>query len=522
MESVRQPTPADSPPVDSAVIEGRERAGRRWHTPPVGSPVRLRLDLQRRARYNLRRHVQRSGTRFAVLVFADVGSFAVTRALIRAIRDAEVVGSSIARVAATITPAGILNGWQYASALLVSLILLGCYRAGDRRRDPRRLFLAAALATGLPLWMSIWIRGPSVVAVEYAITTILVWAGVFAERSLVDRIVQWVRPAEDSAARTLFVGTAADCAQVSAMPAFQSQADYRSVGFVDIHVPPAPQARGHFVELARVIHESGAEAVVVCGQLSAGQLVDVTSAAHAAECQLLTLPCAVGVPGVEPSIVWRRGQALMQLTAPTLKGWQLALKRAMDIVCAVFGLLFVAPLMFVVAVAIKVGSPGPVFFAHDRLGLNGRRFKCFKFRSMRPDADSVLRSNLELWRKYVTNNYKLCSAEDPRLTRVGRFLRRTSIDELPQLINVLRGEMSFVGPRPIVPEELEQYGHGAAVFLSLKPGITGAWQVNGRSHMGYPERVDCELEYVRRWTLGLDLWIILRTAPALLTRRGAY
>ena len=522
MESAPKPTPVESPPVEGAVIEGRERTGGRWHTPPVGSPVRLRLDLQRRAPDNLRRHVVRGAQRFIVLVLADIGSFAVMRLLIRAVRDDYVVGSWVASLAQAVTPAGILNGWQFASALFVSLVLLGCYRAGDRRRDPRRLFLAAALATALPLWMSIWIRGPSIVLVEYAVTTILVWGGVLVERLVVDRIVARVRPPEESAARTLFVGAVSECAAVAAMPAFWPPTEFRRVGIVDVELPIASGALGHLVEIGRVIHESRADTVVVCGNLAEGQLNDLLGVALASGCRVLKLPRGVGVPGVQPEIVWRRGQPLLELTAPSLRGWQLALKRTMDIVCASVGLLVAAPVMLVVAVAIKLDSSGAVLFGHDRLGLNGRRFRCYKFRSMRRDADAILRSDLTLWRKYVANSYKLCPHEDPRLTRVGQFLRKTSMDELPQLLNVLKGDMSLVGPRPIVHEELERYGHGAAIFLSLKPGITGAWQVNGRSSVGYPDRADIELQYVRNWSLAGDLRILFRTIPAVLARRGAH
>jgi lipopolysaccharide/colanic/teichoic acid biosynthesis glycosyltransferase len=173
-------------------------------------------------------------------------------------------------------------------------------------------------------------------------------------------------------------------------------------------------------------------------------------------------------------------------------------------------------------VAVKLDSRGPGLFSHRRLGLNGMGFPCLKFRSMHADADERLRADGPLYREYAANDFKLPAERDPRLTRVGRFLRRTSLDELPQLLNVLRGDMSLVGPRPIVPEELEKYGHGAALFLSLKPGITGAWAVNGRSEVAYPDRADLELEYVRAWSLLGDVGILLRTVPAVLLRRGAH
>jgi lipopolysaccharide/colanic/teichoic acid biosynthesis glycosyltransferase len=141
---------------------------------------------------------------------------------------------------------------------------------------------------------------------------------------------------------------------------------------------------------------------------------------------------------------------------------------------------------------------------------------------MYTDAEQRLRSHPQLYRTYVENDYKLPEEVDTRITRIGRFLRRTSLDELPQLWNVLKGEMSLVGPRPIVPDEIRHYNGEASLLLTLKPGITGAWQVSGRSTLQYPERATVELEYVEQWSLLSDLWILLRTIPAVLTRRGAH
>jgi lipopolysaccharide/colanic/teichoic acid biosynthesis glycosyltransferase len=230
----------------------------------------------------------------------------------------------------------------------------------------------------------------------------------------------------------------------------------------------------------------------------------------------------VDVAGVHPTTVWRSGQLLVELTRPALKGRQLFAKRVVDLTGSAIGLILLAPLFAVIWAAIRLESRGPTVFGHPRLGLNGQVFRCLKFRSMHADAEARLRSDPALYFEYVRNNYKLSERQDARLTGVGRLLRKTSLDELPQLINVFRGQMSLVGPRPIVPEELNQYGHGAAVFLSLKPGMTGAWAANGRSQVNYPDRADMELDYVRNWSLGLDLWILLRTFPAVVARRGAH
>jgi len=254
-------------------------------------------------------------------------------------------------------------------------------------------------------------------------------------------------------------------------------------------------------------------------QDGATKMVDT---ALAGGCQVLSVPRSIQIAGVHPTTVWRGGQALVELTRPTLKGWQLLLKRLVDLIGASAGLLFLSPLFGLVALAVKVESRGPVSFGHRRVGLNGRTFTCYKFRSMHSDAEERLQADPALHAEYVANAYKLPEGRDPRLTAVGRFLRKTSLDELPQLVNVLNGEMSLVGPRPIVPMELDQYGHGAPVFLSIKPGMTGAWQINGRSRVSYPDRADIELDYVRTWSLIRDLWILCKTLPVVLGRRGAH
>jgi exopolysaccharide biosynthesis polyprenyl glycosylphosphotransferase len=517
------PHTSEAPTASAGVVtpEPAVTRGRRWLTPPPGSRARLQLDLQRRAQYNLRRHVLRAAFRFAVLVLADIGSFGVMRALIRAVRDEAVLGGWIAQRLSEALPAGILNGWQYAAALFVALLVLGCYGAGDRRRDAHRLFAASALATALPLWMTIWTRGLDVVLLQYAVTTSLVWLGLLSERWTVDRVVDWVRPPERTAARTLFVGRAEDCAAVAGTPAFRDPREFASVGFVDLRVPPSPESRGHLVELARVLHESRAETVVVCGQPSDMQLEDVARAALATGCQLLELPRGVDIAGVEPGIVWRRGQPLVTLTAPTLKGWQLVVKRAVDLVGAVIGLAVAAPIMGIVAIAVRLDSPGPVLFRQERLGQGGRRFKITKFRTMVLDAD---RKQGELRSRSLYHDGRLFKVpDDPRITAVGRWLRRSSLDELPQLVNVLLGEMSLVGPRPPLPSEVELYEAHHYARFDVKPGITGPWQVGGRNDIvDFEEVVRMETAYIRGWSLWADVAILLSTIPAVFRMRGAH
>jgi lipopolysaccharide/colanic/teichoic acid biosynthesis glycosyltransferase len=199
-------------------------------------------------------------------------------------------------------------------------------------------------------------------------------------------------------------------------------------------------------------------------------------------------------------------------------------KRAFDVVLALLLLALTSPLLLLLAGAARLDG-GPALYAHHRVGRGGRAFRCLKFRTMVPGADRILAEHLArdpAARAEWEATRKL--RRDPRITRVGRLLRSTSLDEMPQIVNVLRGEMSFVGPRPVVPDELdEHYGLiGRGAYLSVRPGITGLWQVSGRSDTGYEERVALDIAYVRRPSFRQDLVILLRTVGAVLRRQGAY
>ena len=445
------------------------------------------------------------------------------RGLLRALRDQAVMGASISEALQTVVPRGLLSGWQYAAALFVGLAVTGNYGAGDRRRSSGRLLAGTALATALPLWMTIWTLGFEVVALKFAIVTVLVWTGLLIERRIVDRFVSLKPNAEQDASPTIFVGSALDCRTAMRHPPFDHSREFQAVGFIDTGSVPDPEALGSIDLFGTLLAQHHAETIVLCGRLQDEQLAAVVELGLAAGCHVVSLARSLELTGATPTVVRRQGQLFVELVRPSLKGWQLTLKRLVDILGASLGLLLLSPVFLLVAIAVRLESPGPVFFRQRRLGRNGLMFRCIKFRSMHKDAEERLKSDLRLYAEYKANSYKLPEETDPRLTRVGRFLRKTSLDEIPQLINVLKGEMSLVGPRPIVPAELAQYEQdGAAIFLSIKPGMTGAWQVSGRSAVGYPDRADMELEYIRNWSLAGDTGILLRTFPAVLARRGAH
>jgi lipopolysaccharide/colanic/teichoic acid biosynthesis glycosyltransferase len=195
------------------------------------------------------------------------------------------------------------------------------------------------------------------------------------------------------------------------------------------------------------------------------------------------------------------------------------LKATLDYVGALCGLVILSPLLLAAALIVRMDSPGPVIYRRRVLGRGGRPFDAFKIRTMVANADEVLASDHRL-REAFTRDQKLRA--DPRVTRVGHLLRRASVDELLQLVNVLRGEMSLVGPRMIAPEEADRYGEWQSILLTVKPGITGPWQVSGRSDIAYEERVRLSIHYIRNYSIWRDLQIMLRTILVILNGKGAY
>jgi exopolysaccharide biosynthesis polyprenyl glycosylphosphotransferase len=210
---------------------------------------------------------------------------------------------------------------------------------------------------------------------------------------------------------------------------------------------------------------------------------------------------------------------LVYVNKVRLTGSDTLMKTLLDYVLAILSLIVLSPLLICLAVAVKLSSSGPVLHKRRVMGLNGKQFDALKFRTMNLDGDKVLERHPEL-REELARTHKL--KNDPRITRVGAFLRKFSLDELPQLINVLRHEMSLVGPRMISPEEVAMYKQFDMNLLTVLPGITGLWQVSGRSDISYDERVRLDMYYIRNWTIWLDLQLLIQTLPAVLMSRGAY
>jgi exopolysaccharide biosynthesis polyprenyl glycosylphosphotransferase len=273
--------------------------------------------------------------------------------------------------------------------------------------------------------------------------------------------------------------------------------------------------------ILEAVDELGVHVVAVVSHpdLSGHALRRLAWALEERDVELVVSPGIVEVAGPRLSIRPVAGLSLLHLERPAISGGRRVLKNAFDLCAGGLLLLVLAPFLAAVAVAVKLSSPGPVLFRQTRVGVDGRDFTMFKFRSMVPDAE---RRRADLVDLSDGNDMLFKMRNDPRVTRVGAVLRRFSLDELPQLFNVVRGDMSLVGPRPPLPEEVAGYSDDAARRLRVRPGLTGLWQVSGRSDLSWEESLLLDLRYVDNWSLVLDLAILWRTGRAVLRGAGAY
>lgn len=306
---------------------------------------------------------------------------------------------------------------------------------------------------------------------------------------------------------------------------------YRIVGVIEDYRDHRPLAQqlpywGTFQEAEELVKSSGVQDVILAiPGMQRERMLELLYKLQPHVRNLTLVPDLFGVPMANLSVetLFNEKTVLLHVHNNLLKRRNRMFKRLFDILACVLGSCFFAPLLGVLAVLVKLSSPGEVVFAHQRVGEKGKFFPCYKFRTMVTNGDEVLRkyfiqhpeAKVE-WER----DFKL--KDDPRITKIGEWLRKTSLDELPQLFNVLRGEMSLVGPRPIVQAEVARYAEYISDYYVVKPGITGWWQVCGRSDVGYPERVQMDSWYVRNWSVWLDLVILAKTFNVVLGKKGAY
>ena len=329
----------------------------------------------------------------------------------------------------------------------------------------------------------------------------------------------------------LFVGAGRTAEELVKTLEAQGGCGMKIVGFV-ADTPLAARLAGRYRllgtlgKLERVLHMTGVQHVIVTATgLPAAEQVHIINRIQPHVKNVIFVPDLLGAPVSNTDIDGLLDNSLMLLRfRNNLAHWyNRAIKRVFDLVLSLLGLILVIPVTAVIALLIHLDNPGPIFFAHRRIGQGGREFPCYKFRTMVPNAENILKDYLKTHpeaREEWERDFKL--KHDPRITHIGAFLRKTSLDELPQVFNVIKGDMSLVGPRPIIAAEVPKYGEYFADFCLVPPGITGMWQVNGRSDTTYEERVQMDTWYVRNWSVWIDIIYLIKTVTVVLARKGAY
>lgn len=487
--------------------------------PPMTWPERL--DLTRGAPQIMRRHLARAVVRFSVLLTGDAVALLGLRWVLQGARDLRWFGSPVASALNRIVPPDALPLIQFLPAVLLGLVVLDTYGASDRRRDAARLIAGVTFGLVLPFWGYLW-AGPTIFAVPGFLLLVTATAVVLMlERYLIDRTVRALAPVGRGVANALLVGRAQDTRRALTYPVLADTREFSIRGVLDPEELQGGNGESMVSRLSHTIKRHRADTVVLAGPLGDERFAAILDAAGAAGCQVFALTRSFALAGVEPKVVYRSGLPLVALTRPGLRARQLLLKRALDVIGAGLGLIVLAPVFAAIALAVRLSSTGPVIFRQQRVGRGGTMFMITKFRSMVEDAESRRGALVESSIYPDPRLFKM--RQDPRVTRVGTFLRRTSLDELPQLINVLRGEMSLVGPRPPLPSEVDLYEEHHYTRFDMKPGMTGPWQVSGRNGItDFEEVIQLETAYMRDWVIWKDLAILLKTIPVVFTMRGAH
>ncbi|PTL83786.1 sugar transferase [Vitiosangium sp. GDMCC 1.1324] len=475
-------------------------------------------------------HALRATARVLLLIAADVVGFLLARTALSAVQTSHSLEPLDAATRWAVPPLGSAGGWQMGAALVVGLLIAGAYHSGDDWRSLRRVFSGVLLAVGLVLWRDLWLRGIAPVVVHYVTAVAGLAASVMLTRFTLDRLIARlirVPSFHSPAERVMLVGDPDDpaCQRVRERLVHFGVLDV--VGWISPRVTdePGPRDRsevlGSVDDVWNVLQHNAVDTVVMCGLVNDDQLKQLMEAVVSAGVRLLAVSRYDRLGWVRPSPISYRSLSFMELTVPSLRAQQLWVKRGVDLLGAGLGLLLISPLLTLIAIAIKLDTRGPVFFAQERVGQGGRTFRMLKFRTMRVGADAEKARLAHLNTSGDARLFKI--PNDPRVTRVGAILRKWSLDELPQLFNVLRGDMSLVGPRPFFESDLATYHEHHFGRLGALPGITGLWQVSGRSSItDFEEVVRLDCEYIHRWSLWLDLEILVRTLPAVLRRTGAY
>jgi exopolysaccharide biosynthesis polyprenyl glycosylphosphotransferase len=346
-------------------------------------------------------------------------------------------------------------------------------------------------------------------------------------RFIIRRVIYAFRRKGLFLSRTLIIGANSEACALAEQLRSWTTSGLEVVGFISddhpvgLHLQKDLNVVGGIENLDQLVKEQGIKELIIAG----GALPQETELAVFRKFGMsddVSLRLSLGLYEIIATGLSVREFAyvpLVEVNKVRLTGANQVLKTILDYVFTLPLLVLLTPLLLLISILVKIDSPGPILHRRRVMGLNGRQFDAYKFRTMHVNGDEILDRSPEL-KAELAANHKL--KDDPRVTRLGHFLRRFSLDELPQFLNVIKRDMSVVGPRMISPVEMEQYAKWGINLLTVRPGITGLWQVSGRSDVDYQERVRLDMQYVRNWTIWLDLQLILRTIPAVLNAKGAY
>ncbi len=435
-----------------------------------------------------------------------------------------------------VDPAFQVSIWAYApfAVALVGVMLITLRLADVYPYKPGRgvieegymIATAATMAVVVLIAVSLAFNPLSYSRLIYLYTAVLLSLLLMVSRGLIAAARAHLRKYGIGVQRTLLVGMGDVGRMIMRTIAARPDYGYQLIGFVDDNPAKGSTDIGPFRALGSVdnclpfLDSMQLDSVIICLPSQSHRTIQrLFHTCEQAGVRALVVPDFFQITKDQMQVEQLNGIPLISKRAAVITGWNYVLKRAADLGLAGLVGLLLSPFLALIAVAIKLDSPGPVIYAQTRVGRNGRLFSCYKFRSMVDHADQM---QDELADRNEASGPLFKVRDDPRRTRVGRFLRRWSLDELPQLWNVLRGEMSLVGPRPNLPSEVAQYQEWHKKRLLASPGITGLWQVSGRSDLTFDEMVLLDVYYVENWSIGLDLSILLRSLPAVLRAKGAY
>ena len=407
--------------------------------------------------------------------------------------------------------------------------LEGAYRSERGRTLADELYI---LFRGTPMGIAAMIFGVFLITPGYYSRLIFGYAGIVilvlvgTSRTIEHQIIDWRHKRGLGVERVLIVGAGEVARSLMRTIVARPGLGYKIVGFVDDDPQKAQTDIGRYPalgttdDLPEVLRSNEIhEVIITLPWVSYLKIMRVMSQCEQANTRVRIVPDLFQMAFSRVAVDNLNGIPLLGTREPVLRDWQVLFKRILDVLMASLDLLILSPLLLVIAVAIRLDSPGPVIFKQRRVGRHGAEFTCLKFRSMFCDAESKV-CRLREQNEATGPLFKM--RNDPRMTRVGRFLRRTSLDELPQFWNVLRGEMSVIGPRPALPSEVKEYAPWHQRRLEVPPGITGLWQVSGRSDLTFDEMVLLDVYYIENWSPFLDLRILLKTIPTVILGSGAY